>query len=77
MKSYKQFVNTQSVEEESIAFSYKDGGIEQYVLISGSPSEIKNVQKKLDKSAKSVIPAYAESMDDVLRISASEWLKIK
>jgi hypothetical protein len=73
MKTYIDFIKSNVIEEESIAFSYKDGGDEQTVLISGSSSQIKKVRNRLPSNTKFIDNAPEGSME----ISASEWLKIQ
>ena len=72
MKTFKSFIESQTVEEDTLAFSYSDGGTDQTVLISGSKSQLKKVKKKL--------PGGTQIIDDVpkgaMEISASNWLKI-
>jgi hypothetical protein len=73
MKTYKDFVKSNVIEEETIAFTYKDGGDDQTVIISGSSSQLKKVQDRLPAGTKLIKNAPEGSM----KITASEWLKIQ
>jgi len=73
MITFNDFMKNNVIDEESIAFSYKDGGEEQTVLISGSSSQIKKIKKRLPSDTKFIDDAPEGSME----ISASEWLKIQ
>lgn len=72
MKSFNGFIRD-TMDEGTIAFTYNDGGTDQTVLISGSASELKKVEKKLPTGTK----LTKNVPDDAWEISASEWLKIK
>ena len=77
MKKYTEFI-TEHIEKEDIAFSYDDGGHKQFVLISGSSEDIERVREKLHSSVKVLDPDDIDKDDDnVWKISAREWLKIK
>lgn len=73
MKTFSRFVNKNTIKEGSIAFSYNDGGTDQTVLISGSASDLKKVEKKLPAGTNIIKNVPSGAME----ISASEWLKIK
>ena len=73
MKTYEDFINEITLSEETLIFSYNDGGEEQYVVIKGTPSEINKVKKKLPFGTKFV----EDAPKDAWEISASDWLKIK
>ena len=72
MKTYKGFIDANAIEEETLAFTYKDGGQDQTILISGSSSQLKKVKKKLPGGTKVVDNVPKGAME----ISASDWLKI-
>ena len=71
MKTFKTFL--QSIDEETIAFTYDDGGDEQTVLITGSSKQINKIKKTL--------PAKTKLVDNVpkgaLKMSASDWLNLQ
>lgn len=73
MKTFNGFVKKNIIKEGSIAFTYSDGGTDQTVLISGSASELKKVEKKLPTGTKVINDVPSGAME----ISASEWLKIQ
>lgn len=72
MKTYKSFIKSQAIEEDTLAFSYSDGGTEQTILISGSSSQLKKVKRKLPGGTKLIDNVPKGAME----ISASDWLKI-
>lgn len=72
MKSYTSFVK-KMLEEDTLAISYKDGGEDQTIIITGSSSQIKKVKNKLPAGTKTVENVPEGAME----ISASNWLKIK
>lgn len=76
MKSYKTFITEKTLAEKKdhLAFSYNDGGSDQVVIISGSPSQIDRVRSKMDRSMKEVDVSLSDS--SAQKISASDWLKI-
>ena len=71
--TYKDFVKTMSVEEDTLAFTFNNGGTDETILISGSSSQLKRVKKRLPTGTK----LTSDVPDDALEISASDWLKIK
>jgi len=74
MKNFKNFINKDAnIEEDTLAFTYNDGGDDQTVLITGSKSELKKVENKLPSGTK-----YTDNVpDNAQKISASNWLKIQ
>ena len=73
MKTYKSFINSKAIEEDTIAFSYSDGGKDQIVSITGSSSQIRKVKKNLPDGTKFI----KHAPDDAMEISASDWLNLK
>jgi hypothetical protein len=73
MKTYKDFISTNDINEDSFSFSYNDGGHDVTVLISGSSKDIKKVKRNLPSNTKFVnnVP------DDATKICASDWLKLQ
>jgi len=76
MKHYKEFVNecrSANISEESLAFSYNDGGEEMTVVISGSKGELRKIKKNLPAGTKLInnVP------EDAMKIKASEWEQLQ
>jgi len=71
--TFKEFIKEYTIDEDSLAFSYKDGDDEQTILITGKSKQIKKIKKSLPNSAKVVnnVP------DGAVKMSASDWLSLQ
>ncbi len=75
-KTYKTFVRCfqkgDYLREDTLSFSYDDGGTEQFVVITGSSGQIKRVKNSLPDGTKFTTRVPKDAME----VSASEWLKL-